>query len=160
MAYISRLARSRAGAIVLIVIALLVSAPQTFAAPKFTGRWIFTITVPDAPGSDTMRIFTVNINAAPRDNSLHGRLTIADETGLTIGGVWRQDGKRVSVTYELPCPDPSGRPCATLILSGKIKGEGAVIKKGDVIVMWDTENSRNPALYDTSNGTFNGQRVE
>ena len=158
MAYISRLMRSRARAFVLIVIALLISAPQIFAAAKLTGRWVFTITVPDAPGSNTMRTFTVNVDAAARDNSLHGRLTITDESGLTIGGVWRQDGKRVSVTYELACPDPSGRPCATLIFSGKIKGD--VIKKGDVIVMWDTENSRNPALYDTSNGTFSGQRVE
>jgi hypothetical protein len=29
-----------------------------------------------------------------------------------------------------------------------------------VIVMWDTENQSNPALYDTSNGTFRGDRID
>jgi hypothetical protein len=27
-------------------------------------------------------------------------------------------------------------------------------------VMWDTANDRNPALYDTSNGTFKGERLQ
>jgi hypothetical protein len=34
------------------------------------------------------------------------------------------------------------------------------MKKGSVIVMWDTANNHNPALYDTSNGSFRGDRVE
>ena len=43
---------------------------------------------------------------------------------------------------------------------GKIKGEGTLVKKGTVIVMWDTQSDSNPALYDTSNGTFNATRLE
>jgi len=26
--------------------------------------------------------------------------------------------------------------------------------------MWDTPNNHNPALFDTSNGTFRGDRIE
>jgi hypothetical protein len=28
-----------------------------------------------------------------------------------------------------------------------------------VIVVWDTPNDSNPALFDTSNGTFRGDRI-
>ena len=82
---------------------------------------------------------------------------MTDEAGRTVGAAWRQTGKSVSITYELPCPGDG--PCGTLILQGKVKDGGILIKKGSVIVMWDTINDRNPSLYDTSTGTFRGDRI-
>lgn len=144
--------------LVLISLAVLLAAPPVFAAPKFAGRWLLTITIPESPGSTNTLIFTVNVDASPRGASLHGRMTITDFAGRTVGGAWRQVAKKVSVTYELPCADDG--PCASLILTGKIKDGGTKIKKGTVIVMWDTPSSNNPSLYDTSNGSFNGVRLE
>lgn len=133
-------------------------APSALAGNQLAGRWSLTITIPDAPGSTTTRTFTVNLDVSPRGESLHGRLNISDNAGKTVGGSWRQVGKNVSITYELPCPGEG--PCASLILLGRVKGGGVLIKKGEVIVMWDTTNNKNPALYDTSNGSFKGIRIE
>lgn len=144
--------------LVLISVAVLLAATPAFAAPKFAGRWILTVTIPEAPGSNSNRTFTVNVEASPRGASLHGRMTITDAESRTVGGAWRQAAKKVSVTYELPCAD--GAPCASLILTGKLKDGGATLKKGTVIVMWDTPNGNNPALFDTSKGSFSGVRVE
>lgn len=143
----------------LISIAVLVATASTaFAAPKFAGRWILTVTIPESPGSNNKVIFTVNLDASPRGESLHGRLTITDFAGQTVSGAWRQTGKKISVAYELPCADDG--PCASLVLTGKIKDAGQKIKKGTVIVMWDTPNANNPALFDTSRGSFSGDRLE
>jgi len=100
----------------------------------------------------------VTLDVAPRGESLHGRANLTDEAGKTVGAAWRQVGKNVSIAYELPCPGDG--PCASLILQGRVKGGGVLMKKGSVIVMWDTANSRNPALYDTSNGSFRGDRID
>ena len=137
---------------------LLVGVPVALAGNELDGRWTLTITIPAAPNSSTTRSFNVTLNASPRGDSLHGRLTITDEAGRTVGGAWRQVGKNISIAYELPCPGDG--PCASLVLLGRVKGGGVLIKKGSVVVMWDTPNSKNPALYDTSNGSFRGTRVE
>jgi len=137
---------------------LIAMAPAALAGNELAGRWTLTITIPDSPGSTSTRTFTVNLDVTPRGESLHGRVTITDESGKTIGGAWRQVGKNLSIAYELPCPGDG--PCGSLVLLGRVKGGGVLIKKGTVIVMWDTANSRNPALYDTSNGSFRGTRIE
>jgi hypothetical protein len=136
-------------------LAMLVASPITEAAKKLQGRWIVTITIPDAPGSDNMQTFTVNLDAQPRDNSLHGRLTITDAENRTVPGVWRQSKKKISITYEPPCTVEA--PCATLVLNGKIKGDR--FKSGNVIVIWDEPNDNNPALFRTSTGSFGGDRI-
>jgi hypothetical protein len=148
-------ARSRMSLFLVAVLSLLVVSTPGFAAKKFVGRWQFTITIPQSPDTNETMTLSVDLDVAPRDNSLHGRLAIRDAQGRTVGGVWRQVGKRISVAYELPCSP--GSPCASLILLGKIKG--TIIKKGDVIVMWDTPNDRNHAQFDTSNGSFSGLRL-
>jgi hypothetical protein len=148
--------RKRASAVTLILITVLAVAPSALAGKKFEGRWSVSITIPVAPNSSDKRTFDLNFDAGPRGESLHGRITILDEQGRTIGGVWRQVNKKVSATFEF-CPDDGG-PCASLVLIGKIK-DNSKIKKGDVIVMWDSENQQNPALYDTSNGSFNAERL-
>lgn len=137
---------------------LLAVTPSVNAAKELQGQWSLRITIPDAPRSSTTRTFTVNMSVSPRDGSLHGRLNITDAAGRAVAGAWRQTGKRVSIAYELPCPGDG--PCASLILLGKVKAEGFVIKNGTVIVVWDTPNDRNPALYDTSNGSFRGDRLQ
>lgn len=137
---------------------LLVITHSVVASNELQGQWTLTINMPDSPNSATTRTFTVTMDVSPRGNSLHGRVNITNELGQTVGGAWRQAGKQVSIAYELPCS--GDRPCASLILIGKIKGGGVRIKKGSVIVMWDTSNDRNPALYDTSNGSFSGSRLQ
>lgn len=137
---------------------LFIAAPSTLAGNELAGRWTLTITIPFFPNSTTTRTFTVNLDVSPRGDSLHGRANLTDQAGRTVGGAWRQVGKNVSIAYELPCPGDG--PCASLILQGRVKGGGVLMKRGSVIVMWDTANNRNPALYDTSNGSFRGDRVE
>lgn len=132
--------------------------PSAFAGNELKGLWSLRITIPDTPGSTTTRTFTVTMEVSPRGDSLHGRANITDEAGRTVGSAWRQVGKNVSIAFELPCPGDG--PCASVILLGRVKGGGVLIKKGSVIVMWDTPNDRNPALYDTSNGTFRGDRLQ
>ena len=139
---------------------LIGAAPAAFAGNELAGQWTLTITIPDGPGSKTTRTFMVNLDVSPRGQSLHGRLNITDEAGRTVGGAWRQVGKNLSIAYELPCPGDGESPCASLILLGRVKGGGVLIKKGSVVVMWDTTNDRNPALYDTSNGSFRGTRID
>jgi hypothetical protein len=151
--------RKRASAVALILVAVLALAPSALASKKFEGRWSVAITIPVAPNSKDKRTFFVNFDVGPRGDSLHGRITITDEQGRATGGVWRQVNKKVSATYELPCPEDGSTPCASLILIGKLKSSNSKIKKGDVIVMWDTENGQNPALFDTSNGSFDASRL-
>ena len=135
----------------------LVVSPSALAGKKLQGRWQLTITIPDPPIGDKLRTLLVTIDVSPRVD-LQGRLTISDAEGRTVGGVWRQVGKKVSIAYELPCSP--GEPCASLVLLGKVKEGGVKIKNGTVIVMWDTPNEQNHALYDTSNGSFSGERLD
>ena len=157
---ISRISHSRKRVVsaVAVVALLFTTATSVLAGNELKGRWTLRITIPEAPDSTTTRTFTVTLDVLPRGESLHGRANLTDEAGRTVGAAWRQVGKNVSIAYELPCPGDG--PCASLILQGRVKGGGVLIKKGSVIVMWDTANNRNPALYDTSNGSFRGDRVE
>jgi len=150
---------SKAAAAVVLLL-LLAGVPVNAGGKSFEGRWVFTITIPESPGVKTKRTLTVTFEADPRGDSLNGRLRATDDNNRTVSGAWRQVGKRISITYELPCPDDGSAPCASLVMLGKIKGEGTLVKKGTVIVMWDTQSDSNPALYDTSNGTFNAVRLE
>src|ERR1044072_5106149 len=93
---------------------LLMLVIPALAAPKFNGKWRLTIEIPDAPNSHVTRIYTVDADVAPRDGSLHGRMMITDFANRTVGGVWRQSGKNVSITYELPCTGTE--PCASLVM--------------------------------------------
>jgi len=157
---ISRASHSRKRVVsALAAVALLfTTAPSVLAGNELKGRWTLRVTIPEAPGSTTNRTFTIMLDVVPRGESLHGRANLTDEAGRTVGAAWRQVGKNVSIAYELPCPGDG--PCASLILLGRVKGGGVLIKKGSVIVMWDAANNHNPALYDTSNGSFRGDRIE
>ena len=148
------------GVAAVVLVLVLAGAEASAAGKSFQGRWVFTITIPESPTSKVKRTLTVTFDVSPRGDSLNGRLTATDSDNRAVSGAWRQVGKRVSITYELPCPDDGSTPCASVVMLGKIKGEGTLVKKGTVIVMWDTQSDTNPALYDTANGTFNATRLE
>ena len=150
--------RNRLARALTVVVVVFAAASTAFSGNELAGRWTLTITFPDGAGSTTTRTQTVTLEVFPRGDSLHGRANLTDEAGKRYGATWRQVGKRVSIAYELPCSGDT--QCASLILQGRVKGGGIVIKKGSVIVVWDTPNNRNPALFDTSNGTFRGDRIE
>ena len=157
---ISRVSRSRkrlTSALVAVAM-VFIASPSALAGNELVGRWTLTINIAESPNSTTIRTFIVNLEVSPRGDSLHGRANITDQAGRTVGATWRQVGKNVSIAFELPCPGDG--PCASLILQGRVKGGGVLMKKGSVIVVLDTENERNPALYDTSNGSFRADRME
>jgi hypothetical protein len=138
-------------------------APTATAAAVITkdqplvGKWLITITIPASPGSDQKNNLTLTLNVSPMDpGSLNGRLTVVDQQNRLVSGVWREVGKMISITYEPPCEPSQTTPCATLILLGRVKGGGTIVK-GQVVVEWDSADARNPALYDTDNGRFSGQ---
>lgn len=140
-----------------ISLAVIVSISTGRAAKSFEGKWTFTVTIPVAPDSSQKQTLTLTIDAFAREG-LHGRMLITDEENRTWPGVWRKAGKKVSITYETPCS--GDEPCASLVLTGKAKSGFTRIKNGDVIVMWDEANDQNPALFDTSNGSFSATRIE
>jgi hypothetical protein len=140
------------------LICLIAVSPASSAGKKFDGRWTMSVTIPVSSGDSTKRTLILNMDASPRVNSLHGRVTITDEQNRTFGGVWRQTNKKVSITFEMPCEE--GVECATVVMIGKMKSSNTKFKKGKVIAMWDSEGEGNPALFDTSNGSFSGERVQ
>jgi hypothetical protein len=149
----------RAGALITALAFAFGGSVSAGAGKSFEGQWLLQVTIPTASGSSETTTFTIHIDAGPRGDTPMGRAVITDDQGQAVGGVWRQVKKKVSLTYEPPCSGDEGAVCATLILQGKIKSK-TTFKKGAVIVMWDTPNDNNPALYDTSNGKFSGDRVQ
>src|ERR1044071_5385949 len=90
------------GAAAILLALLLTSLPANAAGQSFEGRWMFTITIPESPTSNANRTFTVTLDVSPRGDSLNGRLTVTDADNRSVSGAWRQVGKRISITYELP----------------------------------------------------------
>ena len=149
---------ARALLLMIILPSLFMMNSSAFAGKALDGLWSVNITIPRSPTSNETQTFTVIFDVSPRGNSLHGRLTITDQENRTVSGVWRQVNKKVHIAYELPCTDEG--PCASLVMTGKIKPAKNMLKKGKVIVMWDTPNDQNIALFDTSNGKFSGDRLQ
>jgi hypothetical protein len=139
------------------MLGMMMAIPVSSQSKKLDGRWALTLSIPEAPRSNTRQTLLLTLDASPRDNSLHGRVTITDPFNRVFGGVWRQVGKKVSITFEMPCG--MDEPCASLVLLAKLKKK-TLLKKGEVIMMWDTSNNNDPSLFDTSKGTFSGQRLE
>jgi len=124
------------------------------------GKWQVTVTMPVSPGSAQKNSQTLTLNVSPMDSgSLNGRLTVTDQSNRTVSGVWREVGKMISITFEPACDESQGAPCATLLLLGRVKGGGTIVK-GQVVVEWDRLDGSNPSLYLTDNGKFAGQAVD
>jgi len=135
------------------------ATPRALGQDLLVGTWTATITFPAAPGSSQTVTSTVTFNVTPRGKSLVGRMTITDDQGRVVAGVWREVGKSISITYEPVCDPSSGAPCGTFLLTGKVKPGNGTIKGTRAIVIWDTPNTQNPALYDTDNGSFSASAV-
>jgi hypothetical protein len=148
--------------LILLILTIGVLTVPVPARPQLTkkleGRWTVSLTIPVAPGSAEQRTLSLNLDVSPRGNSLHGRIVVTDDQNQVFSGVYRQSGKKVSITFELPCEGDGNPACATLVLSGKIKNK--IRLKGGVVTLWDSGNSQNPALFDTSNGNFSGDRIQ
>ena len=147
--------KRKAQVALLVVTSLGLFVPRVWAANPLDGVWSVNITIPQSPNSTLNQTLSVTMNVSPLGDSLVGRMTITDSQNRTVGGVWRQVGKRISITYELPCGGPSDT-CATLVMLAKLKGDR--LKAGQAIVMWDVPADKDPALYQTSNGSFAGTR--
>jgi hypothetical protein len=153
--------KKRLRLILLIVSSLMLTVPVS-ARPQLTkkleGRWSISVTIPAAPNSSEQRTLALNLDVSPRGDSLHGRLVVTDDQSRVFSGVYRQSGKKVSITFELPCDGDGASTCSTVVLSGKIKNK--IRLKGSAVTLWDSGNSQNPALFDTSNGNFSGDRIQ
>ena len=139
-----------------MVICALAFVPGTSAKAGFIGTWQVTVTYPDGPNRHNQSTHTLMLNVSPRGGSLVGRMLITDDQGNVFGGVWRQVGKKIFVTFELPCDPSSSIPCGTIDMLGKVKAKKGKLVGKKLIVMWDRPNNQNQALYDTSNGSFSG----
>ena len=127
------------------------------AAPSFAGNWQITVTYPDGPVSDGNVTHILTMNVSPiASGSLVGRMVITDDQGNTYGGVWRQVGKKISITFELPCDQSRPNACGSMLLLGKFKPAACKLVGQKLVVLWDKADSQNKALYDTSNGSFSG----
>src|SRR5262245_49984938 len=118
---------ARPARLAIVLLLLTVTSPPAFGGKRLDGHWQFAITIPLSPGAEATRTFSATLDVEPRGDSLQGRMTITDEDGRTVGGVWRQVNKKVSIAYELPCTP--GSPCASLIMLGTVKSGGTLIKK-------------------------------
>ena len=151
--------RARPILITLLFSFIFVFSSPALAAPNPEGRWLLTLTIPDGPGSRNTRTIVLTADIKSRGTSLNGKLTLTDADNHSFPGVWRQIGKRVSIAFEFPCPGPSGSQCASLILIAKMKPE-THLKKGRVILMWDTPNDRDPSFFDSTAASFVGDRIQ
>lgn len=135
------------------------SVPPAFAGDALVGSWTATITLPQSPNSTQTTTETVTFNVTARGTSLVGRMTITDAQNREVAGVWREVGKTIYITYEPICDTTSGNPCGTIILIGKVKPSAGIILGQKAIIQWDVQNSANPSLYDTGNGSFSAQAI-
>jgi hypothetical protein len=133
--------------------------PPAFAGDALVGTWTATITLPESPTSSQTVTQTVTFNVTAKGKSLVGRMTITDDQNREVAGVWREVGKTVYITYEPVCDTTTGNPCGTIILIGKVKPAAGIIVGQKAIIQWDTPNSKNASLYDTSNGSFSAQAI-
>jgi len=71
-------------------------------------------------------------------------------------GVWRVNGKHLSATFELWCPDPS-TPCGSVIMRGEFVNPDTV--RGTMTVFFDTPDPGRPTGLDTWVFQYTGNRV-
>jgi hypothetical protein len=146
----------KAVAAALIVIAL--ASTVADAKKLWKKQWAITVTVPDSItgahfGTQSFTIRARNFDEPPSPLPLR-KLTATAVDGASLQGVWRQEGKDFSLTFELPCQ--SGAVCGTVILRGRFPAKK--VMSGKAYVMWDTRDRDNRAGFETVNGTFEGVR--
>ncbi|HEX8088101.1 MAG TPA: hypothetical protein VF762_04570 [Blastocatellia bacterium] len=147
----------RAAAVAAILLALGAVAPVNAAKGKlWQGEWVITITAPDSDSGYHfgVKTFTIKamVNDAPPSPLPLQQLTATSDEGVTVQGVWRQKGKKFSLTFELSCGEVEA--CSTVVLRGKMKSKTRMT--GQAILVLDVRDRRNAAGYETVNGTFEG----
>ena len=142
-----------------VLAALVVTALASTSADAkklFKKQWVITVMILDSPTGNHfgVRTFTIKarkFNEPPSPLPLK-KLTASSVDGPDLQGVWRQEGKAFSLTFELPCEE--GAACGTVVLRGRFTSKK--VMSGQAYVMWDTRDSENVAAFETVNGTFDG----
>jgi hypothetical protein len=120
------------------------------------GEWVITITAPDSDSGYHFGVKTFTVRASVNDSPPSPlplqQLTATSDDGVAVQGVWRQTGKRFSLTFEMPCGE--GESCSTVILRGKMSSK--TMMTGQTILVLDARDRRNVSGYETVNGTFEG----
>jgi hypothetical protein len=143
---------------VIVILLALGAATPTYAGKGklWKGQWVITITAPDSEAGFQFGVKTFTFKASsnnfPPSPLPLQQFTATSDDGMVIEGVWRQSGKKFSLTFELPCNE--GEACSTVILRGKMKSKTQMT--GQTILVLDVRNRRNAAGYETVNGTFQG----
>src|SRR5262245_16366161 len=113
----------RRSVVFVLLALLLVGPPASRAGGKklFKKEFAVTVTVPDSTSGNSFGVQSFIIKArkfdAPPSPLPLRKLTATSSSGAKVQGVWRQNGKDFSLTFELPCESTS--PCGTLILRGQ-----------------------------------------
>ncbi len=142
-----------------VVLALGIALPSVVAKLKLhKGEWVITLRAPDSSSGNHFGVRTAKIRATqintPKSSEEIREFKGTMDAETPIYGVWRQEGRRFSLTFELPCEADTA--CGTIILRGKLRSKTQM--DGTVILMWDTPDRSNVARYETVNGTFEGIR--
>jgi hypothetical protein len=124
-------------------------------------KWRVVITVPDSPTGNHFGTRTYLIRARkhtfPPSPLPVRKLTatrLDDGAEQETQGVWRQEGKAFSLTFELSC-EP-GTTCGSVILRGRFSSSTTM--SGQAVIIWDTPDRENVARFETVNGAFEGTR--
>jgi hypothetical protein len=124
----------------------------------FKKTWVITVTAPDAISGYSFGVRTFTIKARkhtePPSPLSVKKLSATTDDGTVVQGVWRQEGKKFSLTFEMPCDE--GEPCATIVLRGKMTSNTEM--SGQTILIMDVRDRDNAAGFDTVNGSFHGFR--
>jgi hypothetical protein len=124
----------------------------------FKKTWVITVTAPDALSGYSFGVRTFTIKARkhtePPSPLSVKKLTATTDDGTTVQGVWRQQGKNFSLTFEMPCNE--SEPCATIVLRGRMTSNTEM--SGQTILIMDVRDRDNAAGFDTVNGSFHGFR--
>jgi hypothetical protein len=147
----------RASAVIAVLLMLGAAVPVNAGKGKlWKGVWVITITAPDSDSGYHfgVKIYTIraSVNDFPPSPLPLQQLTATSDDGSVIEGVWRQSGKKFSISFEMPCGE--GESCSTVILRGKMKSK--TVMTGQTILVLDARDRRNAAGYETVNGTFEG----
>lgn len=146
----------RAMMLLAMILAMGLLPPPSFAKKLYKDEWVITITAPDSATGNHFGVRTFVIHARkhkePPSPLPLNKLEATAEDGTKVQGVWRQSGKKFSLTFEMPCsPDTV---CATVTLRGKFTSK--TVMSGKAILLWDTRDRDNVADFETVNGTFVG----
>lgn len=92
------------------------------------------------------------------DGGIRLGLVAREDAGTNVKplGVWRQEGNRISATFQLWCPNTDG-PCGTIIMRGEFTRNDRI--RGTMTAFFDVPDETRPTGYDTWRFSFVGNRI-